>query len=80
MGCGIPVVASAVGMNNEIVKEGKNGFLVTTKQEWLEKLTLLIENEILRKQLGKQGRIDIETKYSNKIALQTLLSVIKDEA
>lgn len=80
MGCALPVVASAVGMNNEVVDNGKNGFLVTTKQEWLEKLSLLIENEILRKQFGKQGRIDIETKYSNKITFQTLLSVIKDGA
>jgi len=76
MGCGLPVVASAVGMNNEVVNEGENGFLVNSHADWLEKLTLLIQDEGLRARLGNQGRAKVEQRYSIQsqiIQLKTIL-------
>lgn len=75
MSMGIPAVASPVGINKEITEDGVNGFLASSKEEWVSKLSLLIENSDLRKKLGKNARITIEQKYSLKIALEKLLKV-----
>ncbi|NOZ47369.1 MAG: glycosyltransferase family 4 protein [Chlorobi bacterium] len=60
----IPTVMSPVGVNTEIIEDGINGFLASTENEWVEKLSLLIESETLRKKLGKAGRNTVIEKYS----------------
>lgn len=64
MALGIPSVMSPVGVNTEIIDDGKNGFLADTQNEWVEKLSLLIESEELRNKLGEQGRITVENNFS----------------
>ncbi len=58
MGCGLPVIASDVGGNNEIVHEGENGFLIDgdSKNALAEKIALLINDERLRKSMGAKSR------------------------
>ncbi|MBI2966901.1 MAG: glycosyltransferase family 4 protein [Bacteroidetes bacterium] len=60
----IPAVVSPVGVNREIISDGKNGFLATTTDEWVEKLRLLIDSGDLRIRLGKSGRNTVDEKYS----------------
>jgi glycosyltransferase involved in cell wall biosynthesis len=60
----IPTIMSPVGVNSEIINDGENGFLASTEDEWVEKLSLLIENEALRIKLGKAGQKTVEEKYS----------------
>lgn len=64
MGCGLPVVASDVGGNNEIVKEGENGFLIKGDNIDMiaERLAELINNEELRKKMGERSR-ELSLKY-----------------
>jgi glycosyltransferase involved in cell wall biosynthesis len=64
MACGVPVVASPVGVNREIIRDGENGFLAATDEEWLEKLLLLAGDEALRRRLGQKGRESVEKNYS----------------
>jgi glycosyltransferase involved in cell wall biosynthesis len=64
MACGVPVVASPVGVNNEIISDGENGFLAATDFEWLEKLSLLAHDEELRRAMGRKGRETVEKNYS----------------
>lgn len=58
MGCGLPVVASNVGGNNEIVKEGENGYLIEGEdiETLAQKLAALINDEDLRTRLGQRSR------------------------
>ena len=58
MGCGLPVLASDVGGNNEIVKEGENGFLINGDDidNLAEKLTLLVNDDQLREKMGARSR------------------------
>lgn len=60
MSYGIPCVAydSAQGAN-EIIDDGKNGYLIKARSEeaMLEKINLLINDEKLRKKLGKHARV-----------------------
>lgn len=50
-----PVVASRVGHYAETVRDGINGFLATEHNEWVEKISKLIEQPILRRKLGDGG-------------------------
>jgi len=78
MSMGIPAVASSVGFNKEIVKDGVNGFLATTKEEWVKKLSLLIENEELRKKMGKEARATIEKNYALDKAEEKLFNIFEN--
>src|SRR5437660_1183160 len=64
MGVGTAVVASDVGVNNEIISYGDNGFLARTQDDWVEALSSLIKNAELRKTFGLRGRELIEKRYS----------------
>ena len=59
----VPVVCSPVGMNREIVSPGENGLFAEREKDWIEALTLLIENHALREQLGIAGRKTILQHY-----------------
>lgn len=67
MACALPVVASPVGVNQEIVREGINGFLATDDAEWIAKLSLLIEDVQMRQRLGINGRRLVEEEYSYRV-------------
>ena len=60
----VPAVMAAVGENINIIQDGVNGFLASTEEEWLTKLSFLIESKELRNILGKEGRKTIEANYS----------------
>jgi len=60
----IPTILSPVGVNTEIIQDGVNGFLATDEEEWIEKLSLLIESEELRKNLGIKARKTVIERYS----------------
>jgi glycosyltransferase involved in cell wall biosynthesis len=60
----IPAIMSPVGVNCEIIKDGVNGFLANSEQEWLDKISILIEDEKLRESMGKEARKTIIERYS----------------
>lgn len=57
-------VASPVGANRDLIRDGVNGYLAKTDQEWVEKLSLLIKYPDLRKRLANNGRETVESQYS----------------
>jgi glycosyltransferase involved in cell wall biosynthesis len=70
MACGVPVVAFNVAGYRETIVDGKTGYLVDfNPQEIAQKIVHLIENEDIRKEMGKNGRKWIEDswKWTNKI-------------
>lgn len=76
MGVGLPSVASAVGVNGDIIQDGVNGFLAATPTEWFDRLDQLITNRPLRAQLGALGRHTVETRYSLASALPIVVSTL----
>ncbi len=71
MGCGIPVIASPVGMNVEVVKDGWNGFLANDIEEWCSSIENLIKDKSLKRKLGGNGRNLVLNKFTvNKVFLQ----------
>ena len=73
----IPTIMSPVGVNTEIIEDGKNGFLASNKNEWISKLSALIESKELREELGRNGRKTIEDNYSVNAHKDFLISLIK---
>lgn len=64
MAAGVPVVASPVGMNAELVRDGENGLLAATPDEWRAALARLADEPDLRRRLGAAGRATVVEGYS----------------
>lgn len=64
MALSIPVVASPIGVNKNLIQDGENGFLVSTEKEWITKLGYLIHDRELRLSMGRQARKTIVEKHS----------------
>lgn len=73
----VPVVCSAIGENTVIIKNGFNGLLANNNDEWFEKLTFLIEDANLRKEIGENGFNFAMENYSIESCLTQLLEIIK---
>ncbi len=77
MGLGIPCVVSPVGVNKELISDGENGFLAVSDDEWVEKVSRLIDDPALRQRLGEAGRRTIEERYSAKLWAPRVLEMIR---
>jgi glycosyltransferase involved in cell wall biosynthesis len=77
MGCGLPVVASAVGMNKEVVKNGYSGFWAKTEKEWYDCLEKYITDSDLRTKHGLNGRQIVSENYCLDVAIGRLCRIIQ---
>ncbi len=75
---GIPAVVSPVGVNKKIIDHGINGFFCNTESEWVEYLSVLLENEDKRTSFGEAGRIKIDTQYSMHSNASNFISLFSD--
>ncbi|MCP4438038.1 MAG: glycosyltransferase family 4 protein [Aureispira sp.] len=64
MALDIPTIMSPVGVNTEIIQDGENGLLADGVDEWVEKISMLIDNPELRETMGKKGRKTVVDQYS----------------
>ncbi len=72
---GLPVVATAIGANFRVIENNVSGFLVTTSEEWKEKLLLLLKDAELRKKIGTEARKKAEAEFSIKATAPVYLSI-----
>jgi glycosyltransferase involved in cell wall biosynthesis len=63
MACGLPVVGTPIGVNQEIIQHGVNGFCADTLDEWTTYLSRLAEDPQLRSVMGTKGRLMVESSY-----------------
>lgn len=77
MGLGIPAVCSPVGINSELIRDGENGFLANSADEWIAKLTLLLRSPQLRRRLGLAGREMVEERFSAISQVPRVLEVFR---
>jgi glycosyltransferase involved in cell wall biosynthesis len=77
MSAGKPVLASPVGINNQIVLHGETGYLCETENDWIKYFSKLIEDETARKKMGKRGRELMLEKYSLDVCAFQLIENIK---
>lgn len=60
----IPTIMSPVGVNTEIINDGENGFLAFDTDDWVKKLSLLIDSNVLREKIGRKGRETVISRFS----------------
>lgn len=80
MASGIPVVASPVGVNGEVVRDGECGYLATSAGEWYERLSTLLADPELRKRMGEAGRARVDARYSIRALLPVLVEALREAA
>jgi len=80
MACGLPVVASPVGVNREIVAAGVDGLLASTCEQWTAGLLQLAADPALRRRMGSRGRAKVEANYSVQAIASRLVSLLREAA
>ncbi len=64
MSLGIPVIATPVGVNFDIIKNGYNGYLCSDKKEWVTAMEKLLNDASLRSEMGHRAQMEIADIYS----------------
>jgi glycosyltransferase involved in cell wall biosynthesis len=66
MSCGCPIVATTVGDNPFVIRDGESGFLVPPADPFTlaDRLGMLLEDEGLRARLSAAARRDYEERYT----------------
>jgi glycosyltransferase involved in cell wall biosynthesis len=77
MACAVPVIASPVGANVDVVGEAC-GLLATSAADWIEGLRRLRDESALRQSLGAAGRARVEQMYSLHSALPVMAATIRE--
>ena len=80
MAFALPCVATEVGTTPLIIRDGENGLLVKTEDEWEGALEALIRDPALRCRLGEAARKDAVAKYSTAAIAGQYRAVLTDAA
>lgn len=80
MAVGIPVVAVRTDINQTVVEDGVNGYLVDSDEEWVLRLSQLLDDAALRARLGENGRQLVEARFALERQAEQLARVIESVA
>jgi len=76
MAAGLPVIATGVGINSEIVLNNKNGFIANSKEEWIKYILMLYNDKSLCDSMGKLGRKMVEQSFTIQVAFPQFIELI----
>lgn len=76
MALGIPTVATDIGTIHRIIRNGENGFLVSSDKQWKQTITSLIKDQYLRERTGKKASLTVEEFYSINANKEKYLSIL----
>ncbi|TAL73195.1 MAG: glycosyltransferase [Rhodanobacter sp.] len=80
MACGLPVVASPVGVNPDLVESGVTGFLPSDLGEWVNALSSLLGDAATRTRMGEAGRLRVERELCVDVQAPRLASIMHEVA
>lgn len=75
--CGIPAIASPVGMNRDILAHADIGIAATSLGEWTAALIHLHDEKQIARQMGARGRSVVEQNYSINVVAPALAKVFE---
>jgi phosphatidylinositol alpha-1,6-mannosyltransferase len=73
----LPVIGSNTGGIPDAIENGKSGFLITNFDELVEKIKLLYENDVLRRQIGEFGYDRVINQFTMKTLYQIYFKILK---
>ena len=77
MACGLPVIASPIGVNRQIVTHGVTGFLADSSEEWHAAIARLSNDDVLRRRMGEAGRRVFLERYALSVIAPKLADVLR---
>lgn len=77
MAASVPPICSDIGVNREIIENGKEGFVVQTAEEFYQALKTLIDSQELRKEMGRNARKKVEEHFSIPVVGKRLYDILK---
>lgn len=80
MACGIPVVVSPVGMNDEILRKAEVGLAARNDGEWVDRIDWLLSHQEHAVQMGANGRQLVEEEYSLSTLAPKLAGMLREIA
>ncbi len=80
MACGLPCLVSDIKGNNEVIVDGKNGFLFPPKAPdcFAEKVKQLIASKELRRRLGEEAKRTVRELFSEEIFLRETMKIYQE--
>jgi glycosyltransferase involved in cell wall biosynthesis len=79
MACGVPVAASNVGANAEVVS-ADCGFLIEREEDWADALRFFRDHPEARRRMGAAGKARVEQHYSLRRTLPVLADILRQAA
>ncbi len=76
MACGVASICSAVGENNYLIRDGENGFLANSTDEWADKIKIIYDNPELTAKIGREAQRTIKNKYSYEANIPILQAIL----
>lgn len=77
---GVPLVASPVGANREIVRDGENGLLAEGAEAWAAAITRLLAEPLLGSRVAQAGRAQVAASYSSQVIGARLAGILREAA
>ena len=79
-GVGVPSVCTPVGVNKDVVQDGVTGFCAMTHDEWIRKVSILIEDAALRTQMGLRGHELVMKSFTLQACAPKLEQILREVA
>ena len=78
MAGGLPVVASPVGVNKQIVEHDINGYVANSADDWIRAFHTLKQDSHKRYEMGQAGRRKAEQLYNLQVTAPILLNMLSN--
>ncbi len=80
LAAGVPVCASPVGVNTDLLIEGQTGFLCSTASEWVEALETLARNRSQAHAMGMKGREHVWPTFTMEAQAEAVATILTQAA
>ncbi len=77
MACGVATICSAFGEMPYIIKDGINGYIAASEEEWVDKLKKFLAERDLREKLGKGGQARVREEYCFEATIPRIIEIIR---
>ncbi|MBL7215608.1 MAG: glycosyltransferase [Phycisphaerae bacterium] len=76
---GLPVIASPVGVNRDLIEKSGAGMLASTSEQWQEAIEKLVEHPQLREEMGQKARQFVK-QYDTRVLAEKLCGIIQPKS